>query len=132
MRRIAIRVRAAWARNGRRENGRNGYSAGFPLRAGGRKNILLAGAGDHFNRMFHGFASDGRTAQHTGDLARPRLFVQLGDVAFRAVTHDGLRHHEMRVGMAGNARKMIDERFEQGYVRKCLYDYYDEILKPYV
>lgn len=34
--------------------------------------------------------------------------------------------------MAGKARKMIADRFEQGYVRKCLYDFYDEILKPYV
>lgn len=34
--------------------------------------------------------------------------------------------------MANNARKMISDRFEQGFVRKCLYDYYDEILKPYV
>lgn len=34
--------------------------------------------------------------------------------------------------MAGNSRKMIADRFEQGFVRKCLYDYYDEILKPYV
>ena len=31
--------------------------------------------------------------------------------------------------MAGNARKMIADRFEQGFVRKCLYDFYDEILK---
>ena len=34
--------------------------------------------------------------------------------------------------MAGNARKMIADRFEQGFVRKCLYEFYDEILKPYV
>lgn len=34
--------------------------------------------------------------------------------------------------MASNARKMIAERFEQSFVRKCLYDYYDEILKDYV
>ena len=34
--------------------------------------------------------------------------------------------------MAGNARGMIEERFEQGFVRKCLYQFYDEILKPYV
>lgn len=34
--------------------------------------------------------------------------------------------------MAGNARKMIADRFEQSFVRKCLYDYYDEILKSYV
>ena len=37
-----------------------------------------------------------------------------------------------RERMAGNARKMIEDRFEQGFVRKCLYDFYDEILKPYV
>lgn len=30
--------------------------------------------------------------------------------------------------MASHARKMIDDRFEQGFVRKCLYDFYDEIL----
>lgn len=34
--------------------------------------------------------------------------------------------------MAAKARKMIGDRFEQGFVRKCLYDFYDEILKPYV
>jgi glycosyltransferase involved in cell wall biosynthesis len=33
-----------------------------------------------------------------------------------------------REKMAGNARKMIADRFEQGFVRKCLLDYYDEIL----
>lgn len=33
-----------------------------------------------------------------------------------------------RQRMAGNARRMIAERFEQGYVRKCLYDYYESIL----
>jgi glycosyltransferase involved in cell wall biosynthesis len=31
--------------------------------------------------------------------------------------------------MAENARPMIENRFEQGFVRKCLLDYYDEILK---
>lgn len=30
--------------------------------------------------------------------------------------------------MANNARDMIASRFEQHFVRKCLYDYYDEIL----
>ena len=33
-----------------------------------------------------------------------------------------------RERMAGNARRMIEERFEQGFVRKCLYEYYDEVL----
>lgn len=37
-----------------------------------------------------------------------------------------------RERLAGNARKMVADRFEQSFVRKCLYDYYDEILKPYV
>ena len=35
---------------------------------------------------------------------------------------------EMRQRMAGNARRMVAERYEQGYVRRCLLDYYDEIL----
>ena len=33
-----------------------------------------------------------------------------------------------REKMAANARNMIADRFEQSFVRKCLYDYYDEIL----
>lgn len=36
-----------------------------------------------------------------------------------------------RERMAANARQMIADRFEQGFVRKCLYDFYDEILAPY-
>lgn len=35
---------------------------------------------------------------------------------------------EMRERMASVARKMINDRFERGFVRKCLYDYYDTIL----
>ena len=30
--------------------------------------------------------------------------------------------------MANNARDLIAKRFEQSYVRKCLYDFYDDIL----
>ena len=33
-----------------------------------------------------------------------------------------------RKKMTGNARKMIADRFEQSFVRQCLYDYYEEIL----
>lgn len=40
-----------------------------------------------------------------------------------------VRDKEGRETMAGKARKMVAERFEQSFVRKCLYDYYDEILK---
>ena len=34
-----------------------------------------------------------------------------------------------REKLAGNARKMIADRFEQSFVRKCLYEYYDEVIK---
>lgn len=33
-----------------------------------------------------------------------------------------------RNAMSANARNMIADRFEQGFVRKCLYDYYRELL----
>ena len=33
-----------------------------------------------------------------------------------------------RERMAANARKMIADRFEQSYVRKCLYEFYDDIM----
>lgn len=33
-----------------------------------------------------------------------------------------------RERMAGNSRKMIADRFDQGFVRKCLYDFYEELL----
>ena len=39
------------------------------------------------------------------------------------VTDDG-----MREAMARNARPMIESRFEQGFVRQCLYDFYEDIL----
>ena len=34
-----------------------------------------------------------------------------------------------RDSMANNARRLIGTRFEQGYVRQCLYDFYDEIME---
>ncbi len=34
----------------------------------------------------------------------------------------------LRSYMASNARKMIASRYEQSYVRKCLYDFYDVII----
>ena len=45
---------------------------------------------------------------------------------------DLIRNKPARERMAGNARKMIASRFEQGFVRRCLMDYYDEILSQYV
>lgn len=40
-----------------------------------------------------------------------------------------MRDKVARTRMARNTRKMISDRFEQGFVRKCLYDFYDEIMK---
>ena len=37
-------------------------------------------------------------------------------------------HPEQVRSMASRARGLIASRYEQGYVRKCLYDFYDEIL----
>ena len=42
-----------------------------------------------------------------------------------------VRNESARAQMAENAREMIRSRFERGFVRQCLYDYYDEILKQY-
>ena len=39
-----------------------------------------------------------------------------------------LTDNEMRERMAGNARPMIAERFDQNFVRQCLLKFYDEIL----
>ena len=39
-----------------------------------------------------------------------------------------MKDKDAREKMAGNAREMIASRYEQGFVRKCLYDFYDEIL----
>lgn len=41
-----------------------------------------------------------------------------------------VRDKDERERMAGNARQMIADRFEQGFVRQCLYDFYDSILPP--
>ena len=48
----------------------------------------------------------------------------LYDAMERMVTDD-----DMRERMRKNARPMIESRFERSFVRKCLYDFYDEILK---
>lgn len=39
-----------------------------------------------------------------------------------------MRDKSARERMAGNAREMIASRYEQGFVRKCLYDFYDDIF----
>ena len=51
------------------------------------------------------------------------------DALYQAML-DMIRYKAVRERMAANARRMIASRFEQGFVRKCLLDYYDEILTP--
>ena len=51
------------------------------------------------------------------------------DALYQAML-DMVRYKAAHERMAANARKMIASRFEQGFVRKCLLDYYDEILGP--
>lgn len=45
--------------------------------------------------------------------------------AMSRIVHD----KEKREAMAANARPMISKRFEASFVRACLYDFYNEILK---
>lgn len=39
-----------------------------------------------------------------------------------------INDREARETMASKARKMVEDRFEQSFVRRCLYDFYDAIL----
>lgn len=54
------------------------------------------------------------------------------DALFDAMK-DMVKKKNARERMANNARRMIGDRFEQGFVRKCLYKFYDDILSsaPY-
>ena len=51
------------------------------------------------------------------------------DALYQAML-DMIRNKPARERMVANARKMIASRFEQGFVRRCLLDFYDEILEP--
>lgn len=44
---------------------------------------------------------------------------------------DMIVNHAARKFMASNARKMVGDRFEQGFVRQCLYDFYDFLSHNY-
>ena len=58
-----------------------------------------------------------------GIIIPPRDTEALYEAMKMMVTDDN-----MRGAMARNARPMIESRFEQGFVRKCLYDFYEETL----
>ncbi|MBO5677411.1 MAG: glycosyltransferase family 4 protein [Bacteroidaceae bacterium] len=49
------------------------------------------------------------------------------DALYKAMEHM-MTDRESYNRYAKNARPMIASRFEQGFVRKCLYDFYDEIM----
>jgi glycosyltransferase involved in cell wall biosynthesis len=48
--------------------------------------------------------------------------------ALYAAMEQMVTDEEMRKQMAANARPMIAQRFEQGFVRRCLYEFYEGIL----
>lgn len=64
------------------------------------------------------------TEGQNGMIVPPRDAESLYRAMEQMMTDDNLR-----TAMASKARQMIADRFEQGFVRKCLYDFYDEILK---
>jgi len=49
------------------------------------------------------------------------------EALYRAMK-DFVEHPEQTIKMASNARNLIATRFEQSYVRQCLYDFYHEIM----
>jgi len=58
-----------------------------------------------------------------GLIVPPKDQRALLDAMTRMLIDDNARN-----AMSANARNMIADRFEQGFVRKCLYDYYRELL----
>lgn len=61
-----------------------------------------------------------------GIIIPPREVEALQDAMERLLTNS-----ELTLEMSSNARPLIESRYEQGYVRQCLKDYYNEILKKY-
>ena len=50
------------------------------------------------------------------------------DALYQAMK-DFVEHPDKIAALASNARPLIASRYEQGYVRQCLYDFYTEVLK---
>ena len=59
-----------------------------------------------------------------GVIIPPQNEQALYEAMVKMMTND-----EGRKRMAGNARRMVAERFEQSYVHQCLFDFYDDTLK---
>lgn len=49
------------------------------------------------------------------------------DLLYQAMD-EMVRNDDIRKSMAAKARDLVASRFEQGFVQKCLFDFYDEIL----
>ncbi len=74
------------------------------------------------------------------DINGSREIIIEGENGYIVPSHDSsalfdamiriMKDKVVREKMAGNAREMIASRYEQGFVRKCLYEFYDEILRP--
>ena len=67
--------------------------------------------------------TSGIRLHRNGIIIPPRDEEALYTAMERMVTDE-----EMREQMAANARPMIAQRFEQGFVRRCLYEFYEGIL----
>ena len=79
---------------------------------------------NHESHESHEFSKNQKLKTKTnGIIIPPRDAEALYEAMKMMVTDDN-----MRVAMAKNARPMIESRFEQGFVRKCLYDFYEDIL----
>ncbi len=65
------------------------------------------------------------SVRENGIVIQPRDEQALYEAMLQMMTNN-----DERQTMASNARRMITERFEQGYVRQCLFNFYDEVLKP--
>ena len=61
--------------------------------------------------------------EENGLVIPPKDSQALYEAMERMLTDDKLREKTEK-----NARKMIGDRFEKGFVRRCLYDFYDEIM----
>lgn len=53
------------------------------------------------------------------------------EALYKAMKHI-MVDEEWRRSLAANAREMIAARFEQSFVRRCLYDFYDKVIEEYL
>lgn len=110
------------------------YREGFPntpLEAGamGLPNIVtdINGAREIVISLTHDPSPEGEgriTICDNGIIVPPRTVQPLYDAMELIMTNAALREQ-----MKKNARKMIGDRFDKDFVRRCLYEYYDEIMK---